>query len=134
MGGPSEEAAKFRGASRGNYQSAVGYADEVETVLRRQEAQGQFLVLLEAEARRRYGCRLTIAPLAALEKGLDEDGVMEVRVLHDGTNGVDLNRFIKVLDAGLSPMAQDLKTCMRAVGFLISGPWSTSRAPTEWLW
>ena len=63
--------------------------------------------------RRRYGGRLAIASLAALEKGTDEGGELEVRALHDGTHGVSTNRFIKVLDGGTSPMAMDLKTCLR---------------------
>ena len=56
---------------------------------------------------------MTIASLSALEKGTDEDGETEVRVLHDGTHGVDTNKYIKVLDGGLSPIARDLKTSMR---------------------
>ena len=71
------------------------------------------MVLEEPEARRRYGDRLAIASLAALEKGTDEDGDIEVRVLHDGTHGVNTNRFIKVRDGGVPPMASDLKTCLR---------------------
>ena len=71
------------------------------------------LVLPEAVARERYGDRLAVASLAALEKSVTEDGETEVRVLHDGTHGVDANRYILVLDGGTSPTAQDLKTCMR---------------------
>ena len=67
----------------------------------------------EAEGRRRYGERFTIASLSALEKGVDEGGETEVRVLSDGTHGVDTNKYIKVLDGGLSPIARDLKTSMR---------------------
>ena len=112
-GGDSDFAAAYRGATRRNYSSAVGFAKEVEKALRKQAAKGQLLVLPEAEARARYGDRLTIASLSALEKGTDEDGETEVRVLHDGTHGVDTNKYIKVLDGGLSPIARDMKTSMR---------------------
>ena len=112
-GGASERAAAYKGAWRSNYSSAVGFAREVEKVLREQEAAGEMLVLPEAVARERYGDRLAVASLAALEKSVTEDGVTEVRVLHDGTHGVDTNRYIRVLDGGTSPTAQDLKTCMR---------------------
>ena len=39
--------------------------------------------------------------------------MIEVRILHDGTNGVGVNKFILVRDGGWSPLAQDVKTCMR---------------------
>ena len=106
-------ASTYSSTTRTNYTSAVGFTAEVEKVLRRQEAAGQVLALPEAEARARYGDRLAIASLAALEKGVDGDGDVDVRVLHDGTNGVNVNRFIKVLDGGTSPTAQDLKATTR---------------------
>ena len=71
------------------------------------------MVLPEAKARIRYGDRLTIASLAAIEKGLLEDGSVEVRVINDGTHGVDVNRFICVLDGGLNPIASDIKAALR---------------------
>ena len=86
---------------------------EVETVLRDQAKVGQVVIMAEPEARRKYGGRLTMAALSALEKSTSEDGLVEVRVLHDGTNGVDLNRFILVKDGGISPMAADMKTALR---------------------
>ena len=67
----------------------------------------------EAEAKAKCGDRLAIASLAALEKAVSEDGVVEVRVLHDGTHGVDTNRYILVLYGGISPTAQDLKRVLR---------------------
>mgnify|MGYP001027973725 CR=1 FL=1 len=49
-----------------------------------------------AAARAQFGERLTIAALGTIEKGLDEDGCVEVRVMHDGTHGVDVNRYIYI--------------------------------------
>ena len=66
-----------------------------------------------ALAKQRYGDRLAIASLAALEKCRTEEGEIEVRVIHDGTHGVDVNRYILVLDGGLSPLASDMKAAMR---------------------
>ena len=38
---------------------------------------------------------------------------MEFCVLHDGTHGVDTNRYILVMDSGSSPQAPDIKATMR---------------------
>ena len=73
----------------------------------------QVLALPYAEAKERYGDRLAIASLSALEKSTDGNGVVDVRVLHDGTHGVDTNKYILVLDGGVSPAAPDLKATMR---------------------
>ena len=66
----------------------------------------------EDEAKKRHGSKLAIAALAALEKGVAADGTVTVRVIHDGTNGVDVNRFIKVQDAALMPLADDVKAVL----------------------
>ena len=74
----------------------------MEKVLREQAASGQFLVLPEKVAREMFGDRLTVAPLGAIAKPTDDDGnVIGVRAIHDGTHGVDVNRFIKVLNGAL---------------------------------
>ena len=39
---------------------------------------------------------------------------MEIRIIHDGINGVDVNRFIKVRDGSCCPTAADNKCVMRA--------------------
>ena len=74
---------------------------------------GQILVLQLAQAKARFGSRLTIASLNALEKSVDEDGLVTVRIIHDGTTGVDLNRYIKGLDACNFPLAPDIKAVTR---------------------
>ena len=108
-GGESTKAAGFAGKRRSNYPSAETFAAEVEKVLRDQAARGQISVLPQDAAIKKYGTRLAIASLAALEKGTDPDGNIEVRIIHDGTNGVDVNRYIKVLDGGCCPTAADIK-------------------------
>ena len=112
-GGSGDHANADQGKTRTNYASAVGFAKEVEAALEKQVAAGQTLRLPLAEARRRYGSRLAIASLSALDKGVSDEGETEVRVLHDGTDGVDTNRYIRVLDGGSSPQAPDIKATMR---------------------
>ena len=112
-GGCSLKADSFMGSTRSNYPSAVHFASEVEAVLDVQAARGQILVLSERDARGLHGDRLAIASLAAIEKGVRDDGSVDVRVIHDGTHGVDVNRYIRVADGAIFPTAADLKTCLR---------------------
>ena len=39
--------------------------------------------------------------------------MVTVRIIHDGTKGIDLNRFIKVRDACNFPLAPDIKAVLR---------------------
>ena len=112
-GGASARSSEFQGITRANYPSAETFAKEVTSVLDDQAARGQVLVLPEPVARSRFGDRLTVASLAAIEKGTSADGTVEVRVIHDGTHGVDVNRYIKVLDGAVFPTSADLKCCLR---------------------
>ena len=112
-GGPSWRSDAFDGVTMANYPSAVKLNCEVAAVLRHYEKEGQILIMAESEAKKRYGARLTIAALSALEKGMSPEGLVDVRVLHDGTNGVSVNRFIRVRDGGISPTAADMKAALR---------------------
>ena len=60
-----------------------------------------------------YGDRLTIAALGAIEKGTRDDGTTEVRIVHDGTNKVHINKYIRVRDAIPCPTAPDVKRVLR---------------------
>ena len=62
----------------------------MEALLEDQVARGQIVKFPEATAKQMYGKRLTVAALAALEKGEAPDGSTLVRIIHDGTNGVDM--------------------------------------------
>ena len=112
-GGDSVEAQKYVGRTRKNYKGAREFKVQVDKELRSQGMLGQLIILPEAEARARFGARLTIAPLNALQKDVAEDGTITVRVLHDGTTGVDTNKYILVRDACLYPLAPDIKMVMR---------------------
>ena len=101
------------GKWRNNYSSAVNFASEVEEALEEQARRGQILITSEESARSKYGARLTVAALGAIEKGTREDGTTEIRIVHDGTHGVDINTKIKVQDATPCPTAPDIKTALR---------------------
>ena len=111
-GGPSWRSEAFTGVTMANYPPAVKFKAEVESVLSDQEKERQILIMTEAEARKRYGTRLTIAALSALEKSTYPEGLVKVRVFHDGTNGASVNRFIQMRHGGISPMAADMKATL----------------------
>ena len=79
---------EFHGATMSNYASAEKYRQEVKAVLEDQAVRGQIEIVAESVAKERFGSSLAVASLAAIEKGVKKDGGVEVRVVHDGTNGV----------------------------------------------
>ncbi len=97
---------------RENYRSAVVHADEIERQLELLTAEGKFIRLTEDEARARWPSS-TPASLGALEKTKD-DGTVAVRILYDGSQGVDINARIRQRDQESGPCAPDLKRVMRA--------------------
>ena len=44
---------------------------------------------------------------------MEDDGTVFIRIVHDGTTGVGVNKHIKVLDACLYPLAPDIKATLR---------------------
>ena len=70
--------------------------------------------LTATEAKLQYGDRLRVAALGALVKGTDSQGAPVIRVLHDGTRGVNVNTHIKVRDQAAGPLAADIKRVLRA--------------------
>ena len=58
-----------------------------------------------------YGDTLVISANGAIEKGPDPDD--PVRVIHDGSNGVLVNHFIRVRDQLTTPVASDIKRTLR---------------------
>ena len=88
-------------------------------------AGGQILKLLEAEARLQFP-HLVVASLGAQRKD-KPGGVISARVLFDGSNGIQVNRRIRLRDQERAPVASDLKRCMREkarrgrADFLIDG-------------
>ena len=115
-GGNSEKSKTYSGIIRGNYPSAEKFAAELMRDLDDQAVRDQVLVLSEAVAKQRYGKRLTVASLAAIEKAVHDDGTVEIRILTDGSNGVETNQYIKVRDAVPLPLADDIRTTTRLQG------------------
>ena len=76
-----------------------------------QSKRGQVLKLSEEEARSEYP-NLVVASLGANKKEKPR-GIITARVLHDGTNGISVNRRIRVRDQERFPTATDVKRVMR---------------------
>jgi hypothetical protein len=103
----------FEGRRCENYSSAKDFKAEVMITLEDQTARGQIAKMTEAEAISRYGDRLTIASLGAIEKSKRGDGTTEIRIIHDGTHKVDVNKYIRVRDKIPFPLAPDVSRVIR---------------------
>ena len=96
----------------GNYPSARLHAQDLAVALREQVTKGYMLELPEEEARARYGSRLAVAALGAIVKAERDDGSKELRVIHDGSNGVHVNHRICVLDGSILPTVDDMRAAL----------------------
>ncbi len=99
---------------RDNYSSAKEFAGEVEELLEETVTKGQAFKLTLEEARLRFGNRLNIASLGAQVKARDSEGRATLRLLYDGTHGIDVNKRIRVRDAIPFPRARDIRRVLRA--------------------
>ena len=102
----SYDESEFR-PENSNYSSAAAHSDKIEAQFREEEREGFMFPLSLAEAKRRYGSRLRVAALAAIDKG---DGT--VRVIFDGTHFVQVNNHIVIQDALEFPGPDALTTAM----------------------
>ena len=98
-------------AWRSNRTAASTLAAEVTAVLEDHARRGQVLKPTEHEARTRFP-GLVVASLGANRKE-KPGGIITARVLHDGTNGIRVNRRISLRDQEISPTAPDIKRVMR---------------------
>ena len=96
---------------RSNYPTVSELAEKVEDVLEGQVRRGQVMKHTEEEAKRLHP-GLIVASLGANRKE-KSDGTLAARVLHDGSNGIPVNRRTRVRDQERCPMASDLKRGMR---------------------
>ncbi|CAE7879439.1 unnamed protein product, partial [Symbiodinium necroappetens] len=88
-----------------NYRSAELNAEQLEAKFREDERAGLMVCTTEAEARRIYGATsVLIAAMGAVTKASGD-----VRPLHDGTHGINLNNKIKILDKLQVPGPEDLQ-------------------------
>ena len=93
------------------YPAVATLSSEVTDVLEDHARRLHFLKLTEQEARSRY-LGLVAASLGANKKEKPE-GVITARVLHDGTDGVCVNRRIRLRDQERSQIAPDIKRDMK---------------------
>eukprot|EP00435_Cladocopium_sp_Y103_P069710 s303_g33.t2 len=93
-----------------NYLSARDHARSIQLQFRQEELKGAMVELEEEEARRRYGGRLRVAALAALEKS-----DRSFRVVHDATHGVGVNDKVKVLDQLRYPGPAEIRRAMEVL-------------------
>ena len=96
---------------RRNYPAVATLSAEVTEVLEDHASRGQVLKLTECEAKSRYP-GLVVASLGGNKKE-KPGGVITARVLHDGKNGISLNRRIRLRDQERCPSASDIKRVMR---------------------
>ena len=88
-----------------NYRSPELNAEQLEAKFREDERAGLMVCTTEAEARRIYGATsVLIAAMGAVTKANGD-----VRPLHDGTHGINLNNKIKILDKLQVPGPEDLQ-------------------------
>ncbi len=111
--GWSFEEDSFVGAHCQNYSSAKDFAEEVRSTLEDQVTRNQIQKMAEQDAVAKFGDRLTIASLGAIEKGTRDDGSTEIRIIHDGTHRVDVNRYIRVRDRIPFPVGADVSRLLR---------------------
>ena len=92
-----------------NYESAEAGKEDIYRQVDEELARGTIKLLGESEAREKYGERLAVAALGAVPKELNSD---RVRLIHDGTYSVDVNRRIRVRDRMRFPLVDDAAAVM----------------------
>ncbi len=97
---------------RDNYPSAQAELAEVRNQLEELVRSGKALKLDPAELQRRWP-DAAVASLGVLVKSLP-DGSRKLRLLYDGTYGVDVNPRIRVRDQIRGPCTADVKRVLRA--------------------
>lgn len=87
-----------------NYASAEESHEDIKRQVKEEVDNGSIVKLPEEEAKARFKGRLAVAALGAVPKELGSD---KVRLIHDGSYSVDINRRIKVLDRMRFPLCDD---------------------------
>ncbi len=102
----------FSGAWRDNYRSAKAQRAEVKRQLEEHVSQNIAFKLSPSDARAKYP-NLQIASLGAVVKEGDAGEIKSVRLVLDGTHGVDLNTRIRQRDQDRCPTAADARRYQR---------------------
>ena len=87
-----------------NYESAVENQKDIRRQVLEEVETGTIICMSEEEAKSKFKGRLAVAALGAVPKELGSD---KVRMIHDGSYSVDVNRRIKVLDRLRFPLCDD---------------------------
>ena len=95
-----------------NYVSAEENAGDIARQVLEEVDKGTILRLSEQEAKKKLRGRLAVAALGAVPK---EVGTTKVRLIHDGTYSVDVNRRIRVRDRMRFPLIDDAAAALRQV-------------------
>ena len=98
-------------AERDNYISATSHMDKVKEHVEEDVRKGWISSLSLEEARERYGEELQVASLGAVPK---DQQWSDVRVVHDGTHGIQVNRRIVQPNKMEFPQFDDLQAALRA--------------------
>ncbi|CAK0791829.1 unnamed protein product [Prorocentrum cordatum] len=113
---------------RANYPSTEDRVDKIERMLGEAVDQGRAIKMSLADARRKFVSGLTVASLGVQVKEArgSEAGPPSLRLLFDGTHGVQINERIKVRDAIELPKPRGINRVLRAArdsglpGFLVT--------------
>ena len=87
-----------------NYSSAEEGKEDIWRQVDEEVERGTIKRFTEQEIKEKYGARVAVASLGAVPKELGSD---KVRLIHDGSYSVDVNRRIKVLDRMRFPLIDD---------------------------
>ncbi len=104
---------------RENYKTAVMHEAAIAEQLEAQVAKGHAIKLTPTEAKRRFP-RLQVASLGAVVKTKphaaaagESHGAVAIRIVQDGTHGVEINKKIRVRDQDRCPVAGDVRRQQR---------------------
>ena len=87
-----------------NYTSAEEGKKDIWRQVDEEVAKGTIIRMSEEDAKNKYGSRLAVAALGAVPKELNSE---KVRLIHDGSYSVDVNKRIRVLDRMRFPLVDD---------------------------
>ena len=96
-----------------NCTSALDVTASLRKAIDEDVAVGRMVRLTATEAQLQSGDRFRVVVLGALVKGTDTQRAPVVRVLHDGTRGINVNTHIKVQDQDAGSLNADIKRVLR---------------------